>query len=230
MGALSDLGHNLRAGLRLSLFLPVELSAYRPGLGQAVWLTLLLTAGWIALDLADLGDEPTVPVEAILAYAAFPVASALAVFAVARLAGAGPAALVLYVVILSIAPVEILLDGLSRLLEGASYSGGTASADRIGTLVFFAWWLAMLARAVRLVFGVTWPKGAGLVAVYLVVHLLVFATPAGLYVWLTYDSDCPDGALPSSHETEIVRADPERCVAGQALTLPSGDAARPRPS
>ena len=191
MRQLSDFGHNLRAGLRLSLFLPVHLTEYRPSFAQAIWLTLLLLAARTVLGLAT-SEEPYVLRDEMVYLGAFLVASILAVVVVARVAGQGEGALPLYVVLFSVVPEEAILDWLCHLVVGATETGSMTFVQVAVTLIVMAWVFAMLVRAVRLVFGVRWKVVAGLSALYVIVELAVIAVPVGLEIWHEDQVDCSE--------------------------------------
>lgn len=177
MSGLKAIFDNLSAGARLALMLPVRRDAFRVSPDQAV---LLLLIGLGAHGLAEFAfTEPvrTFDSSGLGTMAAGYLAFLLSLYLVARIQKASSSMVGLVVVVSSVIPVAAF--GLAFVL----WLGDRADAQVSSTVMAFAWlavlgWLiAIVVRALRLVYEIRVPRTIFLV---LVLFAIYYGAAAGV--------------------------------------------------
>jgi hypothetical protein len=209
---LRGLWRNLRAGLRIALFLPLRAGDFRASPGQYALLVAFNLAAWLAVSAFEAGFEGELnplAVPVFLVNVPLVLATSLAVARIYR----DEALLTLVAVGLTSSDTWFALAGTALNV----FAAGTALGDALPS-VLLAWvWLAAL-RAVAVCAGTARPRFYfGALAASVMVAVAFFALPK-IEVWIAEDEE---REVPALAEERVFHAQGELIERELAALRPS---------
>ncbi len=171
MNHLRDVIGNIIAGARLALMLPVRQDSFRVSIDQAV--LLLLTGFALSFGYGFVSTEPErgFNVYGLSHAATFYLLLVFSVYLMARIQGASWTGGALLVYLASAGPLMLSAVAVLRWLSEMAAESSSYVAAWTVFLVWVSWLLAVVFRAVRLLYNANIGRAAALVLVYAVCNL-----------------------------------------------------------
>lgn len=161
----TDVLHNLYAGLRLGLLLPVGVDRFRPGLAQILILGVISLGLNLVYDLYLAWPGAEFSIAGLYYQSLLYLLFFASIIFMAAVAGAAVAALPLAVMILAVAPTTFAV--YTGIVFGIGYVPHAPDwVYRWLTPVYLGWYLFIVLRAIRLTLAPAPPRAAALLMVF----------------------------------------------------------------
>lgn len=208
----AELAHNLVAGLKLALFLPIRRWQFRASPLQFILLLALALGISLGRDLVPLWPDAELHLPGLMFEAAGYCLFLLSIGVICAVPGRAERALTLALVLLSITPAGFVLYLLLSEAAAAQTLIDLARAHQAVLAIYIGWYLAAVARALGLVLTPGLLRGAAMLLFYAACNVLPWFLLPGAPLWR---ATLPQSAAPAAEQ----EADVENLLLSQAALL-----------